>query len=136
MWPKATIHREAVRYGIVGLASNVVLYLGYLFFTGVGLGHKTAMSLLFVIGTIQTFVFNRRWTFQYQVVERSIFVKYLTTYGVAYLINLVALMLFVDYLSFSHEIVQGVMILLLPVPLFVLQRYWVFRELKPMMITE
>ena len=125
---------QSLRYGIVGLGSNVVLYLLYLLFTGVGSGHKTAMTILFVIGTVQTFILNKRWTFGYKDFEKYIFAKYIIIYGGAYLINLVALMLFVDYLGFPHKIVQGIMIILVAVLLFMLQRYWVFRKLNPMVI--
>ena len=127
---------QSLRFGIVGLVSNIVLYLLYLLFTGVGSGHKTAMTSLFVVGTIQTFIFNKRWTFGYQDCEKSIFAKYVIIYGGAYLINLVALMLFVDYSGFPHEIVQGTMILPVAVLLLVLQRYWIFRKPNPMMIAK
>jgi len=132
----ANINREAIRFIIVGLGSNAVLYLLYLLFTAAGSGHKTAMTILFVIGTIQTFIINKHWTFGYKDFEKSIFAKYVMIYGGAYLINLVALMLFVDYLRFPHEIVQGIMILLIAPLLFMLQRYWVFRKLNPMIISE
>jgi putative flippase GtrA len=127
---------QSLRFGIVGLVSNIVLYLLYLLFTGVGSGHKTTMTILFVIGTIQTFIFNKRWTFGYQELKKSIFPRYVMIYSGAYLTNFVALVLFVDYLSFPHEIVQGIMIPLVAVLVFMLQRYWVFRKLNPMMIAK
>lgn len=94
------------------------------------------MTILFVIGTIQTFILNKCWTFGYQDVEKSIIAKYAIIYGGAYLTNLVALTFFVDYLGFSHEIVQGILIPLVAALLFMLQRYWVFRKFNPMMISE
>lgn len=127
----ANINREEVRFGIVGLASNVVLYLLYLLFTSVGCGHKTAMTILFVMGIVQTFIVNKRWTFNYQGFEKSIFAKYVMIYVGAYLTNFFGLMLFVDYLSFPHMIVQGIIVLTGAVLLFMLQRYWVFRKLNP-----
>ena len=125
------ISRQAMRFGIVGLASNVVLYLLYLLFTTAGMGHKTAMTLLFAIGTLQTFVFNKRWTFGHQGLLHATFVKYLSIYSLAYLLNLTALMVFADHLGFPHQIVQGVMVVTLALMLFLLQRYWVFRAPEP-----
>ena len=125
------INREEVRFGIVGLASNVVLYLLYLLFTGIGYGHKTVMTVLFVMGIIQTFNVNKRWTFKYQGFEKSILAKYVMIYGGAYITNFFGLMLFVDYLSFPHMIVQAIMVCILAILLFMLQRYWVFRNPNP-----
>lgn len=118
---------EALRFSIVGLISNSALYLLYLLFTGVGFGHKMVMTILFVIGTIQTFTLNKSWTFQYRGFNKYIPAKYILIYGGAYVTNLLGLMFFVDYLRFPDEIVQGVMILTVAVLLFMLQRYWVFR---------
>ena len=122
---------QGIRFGIVGLTSNVVLYLFYLLLTAFGMGHKTAMSLLFAVGILQTFVFNKRWTFGHQGLLRSTFSKYVSIYSLAYILNFCALMVFVDYMGFPHQIVQGVMILCLALILFLLQRYWVFRTPEP-----
>ena len=126
----ANINREVVRFGIVGLVSNVVLYLLYLLFTAHGIGHKVAMTLLFTVGTLQTFFFNKRWTFSFRGFEKSIFTKYVVIYGIAYTTNLAGLVLLVDYLRFNHEIVQGIMIIALAILLFLIQKHWVFRKFK------
>ena len=118
---------QGLRFGIVGLASNAVLYLLYLLLTTVGVGHKTAVMLLFAVGTLQTFVFNKRWTFGHRGLPHAFFVKYVTIYSLAYLLNLASLLLFVDHLDFPHQIVQGVMILIAALMLFLLQKFWVFR---------
>lgn len=126
----ANINREAVRFGIVGLVSNVALYLLYVLFTAHGVGHKVAMTLLFTFGTIQTFYFNKRWTFSYRGFEKSVFTKYVVIYGIAYTTNLVGLVVLVDYLRFTHEIVQGIMIIAIAILLFLIQKHWVFRKFK------
>lgn len=119
---------QGLRFGIVGLASNAVLYLLYLLLTTVGLGHKTAMTMLFAVGTLQTFILNRRWTFGHRGLPRAAFVKYVTIYSLAYLLNLASLLLFVDHLGFPHQTVQGVMIFIIALILFLLQKLWVFRR--------
>jgi putative flippase GtrA len=118
---------QGLRFALVGLGSNLVLYLLYLFLTTAGLGHKTAMTLLFAIGTLQTFIANRAWTFAYKGGVRGSFVRYVATYAVAYLLNLAALLVFVDQMDFPHQLVQGAMTLTLALMLFLAHRYWVFR---------
>lgn len=117
---------QLVRYGMVGLFSNAVGYVLYLLITGVGVEHKLTMTLLYLVGVLQTFFFNRRWTFRHDGTHGPAFVRYCLAYGLGYVLNLAALMILVDVLGYPHQIVQGVMVLVLAALLFVLQKYWVF----------
>ena len=38
---------ELTRFGITGVVSNAVLFLGYVLLTELGMGHKTAMTALY-----------------------------------------------------------------------------------------
>lgn len=121
-------HRQFVRYALVGLASNAVLYLGYLGLTWGGMGHKTAMSLLYAIGVLQTFLFNRRWTFRHRGRISKSIRRYAATYISGYVFNLVGLLVLVDRFALPHQPVQGVLILLIAIMIFLLQRFWVFSD--------
>ena len=57
------------------------------------------------------------------VVQRD----YLAVYIAGYLVNLSALVLFVDVIGFAHEVVQAVMVFVVAALTFLLQKYWVFR---------
>ncbi len=118
---------QLLRYGLVGLASNGVLYLAYLALTSVGVGAKLAMSLLYAVGVAQTFFFNKRWSFRHEGAHRATFVRYCASYVIGYAVNLAALHLLVDRLGLPHQVVQGVMILVIAALLFLLQKLWVFR---------
>ncbi len=114
------------RYAIVGLASNAIGYVIYIVLTGLGLGPKLAMSVVYGIGILQTFLFNKQWTFGHRGAGGSVFARYCFVYGLGYVINLLALILLVDQAGLQHQWVQGVMILVVAVVLFAAQRYWVF----------
>ena len=120
------MHRQLLRYVMVGVGSNVILYLAYLLLTGLGLGHKTAMTLSYGVGILQTFLINRSWTFGHQGHIRSAFIRYIAIYLLGYLVNFSGLYIFVDLFGFAHQLIQGVMIIIVAVLLFVLQRLWVF----------
>lgn len=124
----ADIHLQALRFAVVGLASNAVLYVVYLVLTGVGLGPKLAMTLVYAIGVTQTFLFNKRWTFNHVGRHDTAFLRYLTAYAGGYLVNLLVLAWLVDGLGYPHQLVQGIMILALAAALFLLQKFWVFPE--------
>ena len=118
---------QFIRYATVGLGSNIVLYLAYLALTAAGIESKLAMSLLYVLGVVQTFAFNKRWSFRHGGLHGPTFMRYCASYALGYLINLGALLILVDRLGYPHQAVQGVMILTLAVLLFLLQKFWVFR---------
>lgn len=118
---------QFARYAMVGVASNLLLYLAYLALTTTGMDPKLSMSSLYALGVAQTFLFNKRWTFRHGGMHGPAFVRYCIAYGLGYVINLLVLVLLVDQMGYPHEIVQGVMVLSLAVMLFLLQKFWVFR---------
>ncbi len=129
-----TVHRQFVRYAIVGLSSNAVLYLIYLVVTSFGIGHKTAMTLLYPVGILQTFLINRRWTFNHTGRVPVSFFRYVVSYVIGYLINLAALYVLVDAFGLPHQAVQGVLIFVVAGAIFMLQKFWVFsKEKRPAM---
>lgn len=129
------IHIQFMRYGIIGLLSNGILYCLYLMLTWLGLEHKIAMSSLYVVGIMQTFIFNRQWTFEHKGLVKSSLARYVATYVIGYIFQLVSLLVFVDQLGFPHQLVMAILILVTAVSFFVLQKYWVFSK-KPEIITE
>jgi len=127
--------RQLLRYGIVGIASNALGFVWYLGLTELlHLGPKTAMSLLYLIGVLQTFAFNRKWTFAHEGAAHAALLRYGCAYALGYAVNLVALYVCVDRLGYPHTWVQGVMVIALAGMLFLLQKYWVFR-VRPSAVT-
>ena len=119
----------SIRFGVIGLSSNLLLYLIYLKFTNLGIGHKFAMSLHYIVGVLQTFVLNKNWTFSLLRYLSLTFMRYISLYTVGYLINLGVLFLMVDRLGYSHKWVQIMTVPVVALLLFVMQKTWVFRFL-------
>ena len=117
---------QAMRFGLVGVASNALGFVWYLLLTWLGMGPKAAMSLLFLLGTLQTFIFNKRWSFQYSGTDRLVLLRYLTAYGLGYMLNLVMLVVLVDHAHYPHAPVQAAMIIVVAAMMFLLQKFWVF----------
>lgn len=121
-----SLHIQFTRYAVVGLASNAIGYVLYLLITWGGVGPKTAMTCLYIGGVLQTFVVNSRWSFGFAGAAAPALVRYATAYALGYFVNLLTLILLVDQVGLPHQLVQGVMILVVAVMLFMAQRYWVF----------
>ena len=120
---------EILRFGVVGLGSNALLYLLYLAATAVGVEPKVAVSLIYLVGVLQTFILNKRWTFQHEGHVRRTAARYWVVYAFSYVANMVLLIIFVDMAGFDHRVVQGVLIAVIGLVLFALQKYWVFGTL-------
>lgn len=119
--------RQFLRFAVVGVVSNAVLYAGYLLLTSLGMGAKSAMSLVYVTGVALTFLINKRWTFSLQAGGSKPFVRYCFSYLGGYVLNLLTLHVFVSVLGFPHQVVQGFALVEVAVILFVLHKFWVFR---------
>lgn len=130
-WKDVTLKQTLTqlgRYGLVGLASNAVGYLLYLGLTYLGMGPKMSMTLLYGVGVLQTFVFNRKWSFKFGGAVTPALVRYTTLYAVGYVINFVALILLVDQQGLPHQWVMGVLVLFMAAFFFIGQKFWVFHE--------
>jgi putative flippase GtrA len=119
---------ELARFGVVGVASNLVLYLLYLAATALGIGHKTAMTALYCLGVLQSFAFSRAWTFRHRGHAGGSLARYSAVYGAGYLLNLALLYALVDLAGIAHQPVQAALIALIALLTFLLQKYWVFRR--------
>ena len=127
---------EAVRFALIGLGLNAVLYVAYLLLTRTLMGSRSAMTITYAIGVLAGFALNRRITFRFEGGGGSALLRYVCAYAFGYGVNLAALSLFVDGLGVPHEIVQGVMIFTLAATLFLLQKLWVFPAGGPPLKTQ
>lgn len=118
---------QLIRYGIVGVLSNILAYLIYLGITASGIEPKLAMSFVYLLGIIQTFFLNKTWSFHFDGSTAPALIRYIVIYLLGYLINIFALFLLVDKLGFPHQWVMGGLILFMALFFFVGQKYWAFR---------
>jgi putative flippase GtrA len=118
---------QFLRYVVVGLASNLVCYLAYLGLSALGMDPKLAMTILYAVGVLQTFFFNKKWTFKQDGAVPAAFYRYCIAYGAGYLLNLAVLYVLVDLQGYPHQLVQATMIVVLAMMLFLSQKFWVFR---------
>lgn len=118
------------RYAVVGAASNLLVYVGYLLIASSGIGHMAAMSMTYAAGTLLAFQLNRRWTFGSDAAIRATLPRFLLSYAAGYLLDLAGLFVFVDLAGMPHQLVQAALIVSIAAILFVLQRRWVFSHAK------
>jgi putative flippase GtrA len=120
------IRGQFIRYVAIGLALNAALFGLYLLLSWSMMGSQAAMSITFSIGTLLSFMTNRALTFRHSGNRLGALLRFITCYGILYLANSAALMVFAGHMGIAHQVVQAGAVLTLPLFAFVLQKYWVF----------
>lgn len=117
---------QAGKFLFAGLVTNGSVYAVYLLLTATGMGHKTAMSLLFVAGMMLSYNMNKRWTFAHPDARDATLWRFVAAYLVAYMLNFVSMWVAVDRMGIPHYWVQAVNIVVISALLFAAQKYWIF----------
>lgn len=116
-----------VRYGIVGLVSNGLLFLIYLALEALGAVPEFAATLAFILGTAWTYVANRQWSFKSDRRHTTAAPRYVATYLIGYALTVGTLSFTHRILGWPHYMGQLFAIGIAAVAIFVLLKVWVFR---------
>ncbi|MGZ8944489.1 MAG: GtrA family protein [Methylococcaceae bacterium] len=119
---------QLICYGLVGVVSNLTIYFVYLLITHLGVEPITAMTLVYIIGASIGFISNRKWTFAHRGNSTSAVLRYVLAQLFGYLLNFLILFIFVGRLGYAHQWVQAVAIIIVAGFLFIVFKYFVFRE--------
>ena len=123
------ISTQAQRFMLVGIVSNGLCYGFFLGLLWSGLaGYVQAMTTAYCLGVILSFVLNKVLTFEYEGRFMSALFRFIALYLSGYLINLWLLRLLVGSWGWSATVAQFLMIVILAVYFFLMQRVVVFRN--------
>lgn len=117
---------QLLRYGMVGIASNVAGYLLYLLITSLEVDPKSAMSGLYAVGVGLGYFGHRQWAFAHRGAMAPSALRYLLAHAGGYALNLALLVVCVDHAGLAHQGVQAVAIVVVAAWLFLMFRYFVF----------
>ncbi|PLX98727.1 MAG: hypothetical protein C0623_11895 [Desulfuromonas sp.] len=119
---------QIFRYGAVGLFSNLLGYLVYLFVTWQGVDPKLAVTILYPVAATIAYIGHSHYSFSYEGEHIKGIARYVAAHSCGYLLNLASLFFFVDMFSFPHQLVQFCNIFLVAGFLFITFRYFVFAD--------
>lgn len=119
---------QLLRYGVIGVVVNLAAYLAYLLITYLGGTPKLTMSVIYIITASVSYLGNRKLTFAYQGGVIASGLRFSLAHFFGYLINLAILFVFVDKLSYPHQLVQVCAIVIVAIFLFLSFKLFVFRE--------
>jgi putative flippase GtrA len=117
---------QIIRYGVVGIANNILGYSIYLLLTWLWFDPKVTAGVLYPIGATMAYFGHSKYSFPNNKQHAGCLPKYIIAHTIGYIVNLSLLYVLVDKFLFPHQLVQAVAIILVAGILFLLFKYFVF----------
>jgi putative flippase GtrA len=128
---------QFVKFGIVGVANTLLTFAVYtLLLKGFGVWYLAASAIGFVVGTINSFLLNRRWTFRGHVGDALTPVRWTVVQCCGLGINLGLLYVFVHQAQLDKLVAQACATAVVTVSTFFANRAWTFRTHAPVAMLE
>lgn len=121
---------ELIRFGVVGVAHNLLGYLVYLLITWLGMDPKLAVAILYPLGTAASYFANRHWTFEHKGAVGDSMARYLAMHVVGYSLNLLIIYVGVDLLTYPHQLVQLFAMFVFAMLFFLASKFLIFTDTK------
>ncbi|WP_115707527.1 GtrA family protein [Legionella sainthelensi] len=117
---------QLLYYGVSGIAINVLGYFIFLLMTHFNMAPKIAMTMIYLFCALGSYLSNWRLTFKGSGSFSSTSIRFLITHISGYSINLLLLLIFVDYLGYSYYEIQAIAIIIVAAYLFIVFKLFVF----------
>ena len=95
---------QFVKYVIVGLINTAIYYGIYYLMLQLGFSYALSLTVGTIAGVINSYFWNKYFTFRTKKRTVAETVKFLIVYGVQYLSNLLIIYLCVEYLGITEEL--------------------------------
>lgn len=118
-----------VKFGFVGLSATVI-HIGMLFFLVEqwGMGPVLASIPAFLTALVISFLINHHWTFVVKGTYGRYFFRYVAVSVVGLILNIAIMYGTVSLLHQSYVVGLGMVVILVPLASFFLQRNWTFSD--------
>jgi putative flippase GtrA len=119
---------QFVKFGIVGVSNTLLAFAIYTVLLKLfGVWYIAASAIGFVLGAVNGFLLNRRWTFAGHVGDSLTPVRWGVVQGCGLALNLGLLYLFVDDAGVEKLLGQAFATAIVTVLTFLVNRAWTFR---------
>jgi putative flippase GtrA len=123
---------QFVKFGVVGVSNTLLAFTIYTVLLKVfGMWYLAASAIGFVVGAVNGFLLNRRWTFAGHVGDALTPVRWGIVQGCGLALNEGLLYLFVDDASIEKLLSQAFATAIVTVITFLVNRAWTFRMHHP-----
>jgi putative flippase GtrA len=128
---------QFVKFGIVGVSNTLITFAVYtLLLKGFGVWYLAASAIGFVVGAVNGFLWNRRWTFRGHVGDALTPVRWGIVQGCGLGLNLGLLYLLVHDAGLDELLGQACATVVVTVLTFIANRAWTFRAGAPVAVAD
>src|SRR5438477_13025096 len=133
----AAVLVQFVKFGIVGVSNTLLTFAVYTLLLKVfGVWYLAASAIGFAVGTINSFLLNRRWTFRGHVGDALTPVRWMIVQCTGLGINLGLLYLFAHNARLDKLLAQVLATAVVTVSTFAANRAWTFRSAQPVAVAD
>lgn len=125
--PSMHVVVQFVKFGIVGVSNTLLFFAVYTLLLKLGVWYLAASGIGFIVGAVNGFLLNRRWTFAGHVGDALTPVRWTVVQGFGLLLNLALVATCVEVLGLDKLVGQAIAIMVVVVVTFVANRAWTFR---------
>jgi len=119
--------RQLFKYSIVGIFNTAIgLTVIYFFFNVLSFNYIVANIIGYACGFVNSFVWNKNWTFKSSQHYSKEIVPFLIVFGISYAANLFAVIISVEFIKIHPNIAQILGIAAYSSTNFLINRYWTF----------
>ena len=115
-----------MRYTLTGTAMSVAMYGGYAVLETSGLSPQGAISIVYPLAVIASYLINRRFTFGSNRAHTTASWRFILAHSTGYVLNVSLLTVFATLFGFPHLIVEAIVIVVVGLSLYALMRFFVF----------
>jgi putative flippase GtrA len=125
---RAPVLIQFIKFGLVGVSNTLITFAVYtLLLKAFGVWYLAASAIGFVVGAVNGFLLNRRWTFREHVGDSLTPVRWGVVQGCGLALNEALLYLFVHDASLDKLVSQAFATVIVTVTTFFANRAWTFR---------
>ena len=125
---KTIVSWQFFKFAIVGFANTALYYLVYFILLQLGFYYYIALTIGTITGIINSYIWNKIFTFMSKQKSMSEKIKFLTVYGVQYLNNLLITHLCIRYLGLIPEVAGLIAIGIGVFISYFGHKFWTFRS--------
>jgi putative flippase GtrA len=127
-WRDDPLVRQFIKYGVVGASNTVLTFATYtVLVAALGLQYSVALVIGYLVGSLNSYIFNRHWTFRARDLAHSqTGLRFAVVQVVAIAVNELLLYILVDDLAVKKIAAQAILTVPVLAVTFFVNRWWSF----------